>query len=262
MAGEHDGHRQRMRERFLAQGLAGFAPHEILELILFYAIPRANVNPLAHRLMDTFGSLHAVLEADAEDLMKVEGIGQNAAALISLFGQMDRELKKSRSAERKQLKNRSAAQRHCLGLLSGLRQEHLYLVCLNAQMEVLQNALIARGTLNEVQAYPRLVAEAALRANAHAVLLCHNHPGGSLIPSRADLDMTDALSRLLSSLDVMLADHIIVAGEETLSLVECGLLQHESSEAGLVTRVADPGGELLIRNRVLEVLNRKKKGNQ
>ena len=106
------------------------------------------------------------------------------------------------------------------------------------------------------------MAEAALRANAHAVLLCHNHPGGSLIPSRADLDMTDALSRLLSSLDVMLADHIIVAGEETLSLVECGLLQHESSEAGLVTRVADPGGELLIRNRVLEVLNRKKKGNQ
>lgn len=260
MAGEHDGHRQRMRERFIAQGLDGFAPHEILELILFYAIPRANVNPLGHRLIDSFGSLHAVLEADVEDLMKVEGVGQKTAALLSLFGHVDRELEKSRSAEKKKLNNRSSAQKHCLGLLAGLRQEHLYLVCLNAQMEVIQNALIARGTLNEVQAYPRMVAEAALRANAHAVVLCHNHPGGSVIPSLADLDMTAALSQLLQSLEVMLVDHVIVAGEQALSLVECGFLQHERSESGMRTRVADPGGELLIRNRVLEVL--KKKGSK
>ena len=260
MAGEHDGHRQRMRERFMAQGLEGFAPHEILELILFYAIPRANVNPLAHRLMEAFGSLHAVLEADAKDLMKVEGVGQSTAALLSLFGHVDRELEKSRSAEKKKLSNRSSAQKHCLGLLAGLRQEHLYLVCLNAQMEVVQNALIARGTLNEVQAYPRLVAEAALRANAHAVVLCHNHPGGSVIPSQADLEMTDALARLLQSLDVMLVDHVIVAGEEALSLVECGLLQHERSVGGMQTRVADPGGDVLIRSRVMEVL--KKKGSK
>lgn len=260
MAGEHDGHRQRMRERFAAQGLDGFAPHEILELILFYAIPRANVNPLAHRLMEAFGSLHAVLEAEPADLMKVEGIGERAASLLSLFGHVDRQLEKSRSASRKVLSNRLDAQRHCLGLLAGLRQEHLYLVCLNAQMEVVQNALIAKGTLNEVQAYPRMVAEAALRANAHAVVLCHNHPGGSLIPSQADLDMTGQLGNLLGSLEVMLVDHIIVAGEEALSLVECGLLTHESSRTGVVSHVADPGGELLIRRRVLEVL--KKKGNR
>ena len=82
MAGEHDGHRKRMRERFMEQGLAGFAPHEMLELILFYGIPRANVNPLAHRLMDTFGSLHGVLEADAKDLARVEGIGESTAQKI------------------------------------------------------------------------------------------------------------------------------------------------------------------------------------
>jgi len=260
MAGEHDGHRQRMRERFISQGLEGFAPHEILELILFYGIPRANVNPLAHRLLDTFGSLHSVLEADVRDLMKVEGIGERTAALLSLFGHVDRQLEKSRSAEKKTLINRAAAQKHCLGLLAGLREEHLYLVCLNAQMEVLQSALIAKGTLNEVQAYPRLVAEAALRANAHAVVICHNHPGGSVIPSQADLDMTDSLGWLLTSLDVTLIDHIIVAGEDALSLVECGLLQHEKSHSGMLTKVADPGGELLIRNRVMEVL--RKKGNK
>jgi len=259
MGGEHDGHRQRMRERFLAQGLEGFAPHEILELILYYAIPRVNVNPLAHRLIDTFGSLHAVLEADAGDLAKVEGVGPNAAALLSLFGHVDRELAKSRSAQKKKLHSRSEARKHCLGLLAGLRQEHLYLVCLNAQMEVIQNALIAKGTLNEVQAYPRMVAEAALRANAHAVVLCHNHPGGSVIPSQADLDMTASLGQLLHSLEVTLVDHITVAGEEALSMVECGLLEHQNTGDGMLARVADPGGELLIRRRVEE---RKRKGNQ
>ena len=259
MAEEHDGHRQRMRERFQAQGLAGFAPHEILELVLFYAIPRANVNPLAHRLMDTFGSLHAVLEADAKELTKVEGIGENAAVLLSLFGHVDRELEKSRSAQKKQLRNRADAQKHCMGLLAGLRQEHLYLVCMNAQMEVVQNALIAKGTLNEVQAYPRMVAEAALRANAHAVILCHNHPGGSVIPSQADLDMTASLGQLLHSLEVTLVDHITVAGEESLSMVECGLLEHQNTGGGMLARVADPGGELLIRKRVEE---RKRKENR
>ena len=84
MAGEHAGHRQRMRERFLAGGLEGFADHEVLELMLFYAIPQRNVNPLAHRLLDRFGTLHAVLEAPVEELMKVEGVGQYAALLSSL----------------------------------------------------------------------------------------------------------------------------------------------------------------------------------
>ena len=250
MNGEHQGHRQRMRERFQAQGLEGFADHEALELILYYAIPRINVNPLAHRLMDTFGSLHAVLEADVKDLMKVEGIGENAAVLLSLLGHVDRRLEKSRSAQKKMLRNRAEAKRHCMGLLAGLRQEHLYLVCLNAQMEVVHSVLIARGSLNEVHAYPRMVAEAALRANAHAVILCHNHPGGSVVPSQADLDMTASLGQILHSLDVMLTDHIIVAGEDALSLVECGLLQHQSQDGGVFTRVADPGGELLIRSRV------------
>jgi len=260
MAGEHDGHRKRMRDRFVTQGLDGFAPHEVLELILFYGIPRANVNTLAHRLMDTFGSLHGVLEADAKDLAKVEGIGEKTAVLLSLFGHVDRELEKSRSAARKRLKNRAAAQKHCLGLLAGLRQEHVYLVCLNAQMEVVQNALIAKGTLNEVQAYPRLVAEAALRANAHAVVLCHNHPGGAFFPSQADLEMTAALGKLLNELDVTLIDHIIVAGEDALSMVECDLLTHETSGGLMRAKVADPGGELLIRNKVLEALQ--KKGNK
>ena len=97
MAGEHAGHRQRMRERFRAGGLEGFADHEVLELMLFYAIPQRNVNPLAHRLLDRFGTLHAVLEAPVEELMKVEGVGQYAALLLSLFSHAARRLEMSLS---------------------------------------------------------------------------------------------------------------------------------------------------------------------
>lgn len=260
MPGEHAGHRQRMRRRFVEQGLEGFAPHEVLELMLMYAIPQKNVNPIAHRLMESFGSLHAVLEADVQELMKVDGVGEYAASLLSLFSHVDRRLEKSRGETRKHLKNREVCREHCRGLLSGLRQEHLYLVCLNAQMEVLNNALIAKGTINEVPAYPRLVAEAALRANAHAAVLCHNHPGGTAIPSRQDLEMTAALSKSLQALDVLLADHVIVAADEALSLVECGLMEHVTAPTGLITKVADSGGEVLIRRRVEEM--RKKKGTK
>lgn len=259
MAGEHSGHRQRMRERFAKQGLDGFAPHEILELILMYAIPQKDVNPIAHRLVERFGSLHAVLEADVSELVKVEGVGEYAAALLSLFSHVDRQLQRSRSEQKKRLTNRADCCQYCLSLLAGLRQEHLYLLCLNAQMEILQTALIAKGSLSEVAAYPRVVAEAALRSNAHSVVLCHNHPGGSVIPSQQDLDMTAALGRMLQGLEIPLVDHVVVAGEEVLSMVECRLLLHEQRGSALISRVADPGGEIMIGERVRQHMQKKGK---
>ena len=222
MAGEHAGHRQRMRERFCAQGLTGFAPHEVLELILFYAIPRQNVNPLAHRLIEHFGSLHGVLDAPVEELAKVEGVGQSAAALLSLFSKVSRELELSRETETEVVNNRIMAEEHCRRLLAGLKQEHLYAVCLNGQMQLISDVLIAKGTLSEVPAYPRLVVEAALRHNAHVVVLCHNHPGGQLAPSQADIESTYTLSHLLAGLGVILADHLIVCGNRVLSMSASG----------------------------------------
>ena len=247
MAGEHAGHRQRMRERFLTQGLAGFADHEVLELMLFYAIPQRNVNPLAHQLIDRFGSLHGVLDASVEELMQVDGVGQNAAALLSLFSHAARRLELSRETELEVMDNRLKAQNHCRKLLSGLKQEHLYAVCLNGQMQIIRDVLIATGTLSEVPAYPRLVVEAALRHNAHAVVLCHNHPGGSIIPSQQDVEMTRQLGMVLGGIGVILADHVIVAGGECLSMVRCGLMEHLTTDTTVKTRVADPAGETLIR---------------
>lgn len=250
MASEHAGHRGRMRERFQREGLDGFAPHEALELMLFYAIPQRNVNPLAHALLERFGSLHGVLDADWHELQRVEGVGEYAATLLCLFSQVAKRLERSRAGERETLRNRSEAERHCIRLLAGLRQEHFYAVCLNGQMQVLHDALIARGSISEVPAYPRLVADAVLRHNAHSVVLCHNHPGGSCVPSQGDMETTRRLGELLCGIEVVLADHIIVAGNEALSMVGCGLIQQDVGGAGVLTSVADSAGEVRIRHRL------------
>lgn len=250
MAGEHTGHRQRMRERFLAHGLDGFADHEVLELVLFYAIPQRNVNPLAHELLNRFGSLHNVLEAAPGDLAKVEGIGEYAATLLSLFSHTARRLAQSRERAGEPISNHGLAAKHAMRLLCGLRQEHFYAVCLNAQMRLIADELISRGSIDEAEIHPRLVAEAVLRRNAHAVVLCHNHPGGSLIPSEQDLAVTRLLGGMLEAMGVALADHIIVAGDEALSMFNCGLLMRESKQGRILTRVADPAGENVIRARL------------
>lgn len=255
MASEHAGHRQRMRERFLRQGLDGFAPHEILELLLFYAIPQKNVNPLAHSLIDRFGSLHGVLEASVEELMKVDGMGEYAATLISLMEPIARKLEESRAEKLTQLSNHRMAEEHCLRLLHGLRHECFYAVCLNGQMQIIHNALIAQGTLSEVQAYPRLVLDAVLRHNAHAVVLCHNHPGGQLAPSQADIDATAELEAALGHIGVALADHIIVANGNTLSMSAYGFIR--STSAGVSqTQAASSAGEVRIAHAMAK--NRRK----
>lgn len=239
-----------MRERFRNGGLDSFADHEVLELMLFYAIPQRNVNPLAHQLLEHFGSLHAVLEAPAEELCKLDGVGENAATLLNLFSHAAARLEKSRGRELVKLENRGMAERHCIQLFKGLKQEHFYVVCLDSQMRIISDVLINRGTLDEVHAYPRLAAEAVLRHNARAVILCHNHPGGSVVPSRQDVETTRQLAELFARLDVTLVDHTIVSGSKALSMAECGLILHDGNTDSLLSRVADGAGEILIRREL------------
>ena len=221
----HDGHRGRMRKRFAEEGLEGFAPHEVLELLLFYGRSRGNTNPIAHALLEKFGSLHGVLEADVEQLQQVEGIGEESATLISLVLPLFRKYGESVCSERKQITTLAEAQEYCRALLSGYRSEHFYCVSLSSKGEVLGCRLIAEGTLGEVAAYPRLIAETALNQNAHSVLLCHNHPGGNVQPSGEDVQTTKLLRQLLQMMDISLLDHIIVTEEATFSMAAAGLIK-------------------------------------
>jgi len=247
MAGEHAGHRQRMRERFQKHGLEGFAPHEVLELILFYAIPQRNVNPLAHRLIGHFRSLHRVLDASVEELQQVEGVGEYAATLLSLFSHTGRAMERSRYSSATRLGSYDQIADHCLGLLSGLDHEEFYVVCLNAQNDLIHDERIASGTVNSVNASPRLVLDALVKHKAAAVVLCHNHPSGSLVPSAQDMVLTRKLADLLTGIGMPLHDHVIVSRGHKLSMVACDLLKTAVTLSGIINSVADPAEEERIR---------------
>lgn len=252
-AHSHSGHRQRLRQRFCANGLNGFAPHEVLELLLGYAIPRQDVNPLAHQLMERYGSLHKVLEADVVDLQQMEGVGEYTAILLSLFPAVAKKCEESRTDRRERLDTRAQAEAHCIRLLKGYKEEHFFAVLLSGQMEVLADVLISRGSLSEVPSYPRVIVDYALRHNAHAVILCHNHPGGCAIPSAADIGATSRLKKTLETLEIRLIDHIVVAGQEAASMMTMNMLETFGGEVVVQNRAANSTGEVAIKRRMLQL---------
>lgn len=216
-----------MRERFRQEGLDGFADHEVLELLLFYGRARGDTNALAHELLDAFGSLKGVLEARPEQLMAVKGVGEEMATIISLMLPVFRRYAACVCREKKTITSRTEAKVYCRALLAGWRTERFYVICLGTSNQVLGQRRIAEGSLTDVPAYPRLVAETALNYNAHMVLLCHNHPSGLCEPSPEDLETTRRLFDLLTRLNVVLLDHIIVSSEEEYSMAEHGVISHE-----------------------------------
>ena len=218
----HEGHRQRLRARFRREGFENFAPHEVLELLLFYTRARGNVNPLAHKLLETFGTLKGVLEAPVEQLMAVEGVGEETASLLALTVPLFRRYELCQCEEKRKLKHYSDVEDYCRALLTGLRKERFYVICVSTQMKVLGQRIIAEGDLSEVMAYPRMVVETALNQNAYGVILCHNHPGGEALPSIGDVDVTRDLEALLAKLGIGLMDHIIVADGRTYSMIQHG----------------------------------------
>ena len=229
----HDGHRKRLRERYRQEGLDNFAPHEVLELLLFYARARGDVNPLAHRLLETFGSLRGVLEAPVEHLCTVDGVGEETATLLSMMVPMFRRYEMCLCEEQQMLNYYADMTDFCSGLLKGLRKERFYVICLSAQMRVLGYRMIAEGSIAEVPAYPRMVVETALNQNAYAVVLCHNHPSGEAMPSRGDVEITRNLESILAKLGIALIEHLIVADEQIYSMIrhddyQCSILNVDS----------------------------------
>ena len=222
-ANPNAGHRGRLRERFREhQGFDGFSEHEILELLLTYGSPRKDTKMLAKTLLDTYGNLKGVFEARPEQLMGVEGVGEAQATLISMMLPLTRECLKCEMINPRQIGNRHELELYCKGMQMGKRIEEFWVICVNAQCRVLGQRKISAGSLSEVSAYPRLVMETVLAYNAHSVFFCHNHPGGTCAPSAEDIATTLQLQRLLSGVDVMVLDHMIVAGGSTYSMAQHG----------------------------------------
>ena len=213
----------RLRERLLSEhGFDNFDDTDILSTVLSYAPGTKDTPALVARLLDAFGSLRAILEARPEQLMQVQGMNTTRASLISLMVPMARVWRRCWMEAPDRIGNSREAENYCLSLLCGERVENFFVIAVNASCKVLGKRRIATGSLSEVSAYPRLVMETALNYNAHSVLLCHNHPGGTCAPSPEDISSTIQLQRLLNGVGVLVLDHVIVAGDRTYSMIQHG----------------------------------------
>lgn len=227
MAGIHDGHRQRMRARFFQHGLDSFAPHEVLELVLYYAVPRGDVNPLAHELIDRFGSLSAVLDAPYEELCRIKNVGPGVAGLLKLIPQVSRCYLISKENDNALLNDAQKAGQYMIPRFYARRDESVYMICLDARSKVLNCREMFRGSVNAAGVSVRKIVENALNYNATGVILAHNHTSGVALPSREDIETTRRIRIALEAVDIQLLDHIIVAGEDFVSLADSGILRNE-----------------------------------
>lgn len=220
----HKGHRQRVKERYLKEGLDNFADHQILELLLFYAIPMKDTNKLAHQMIKEYGSLALLLEAHPQEIAQRCGVTENVAILVSMIPPVSRRYSKGKWGDRPVLDSSQRAGEYASTLFTGKIYEVFYLICLDTQNRVIHAVQVHEGTINEAPVYPRIIVETALRHQAHNVILAHNHPGGSLKPSKADIDVTQRIKTALEPIDIKVIDHIVVAGDKSISFAEKGLI--------------------------------------
>ena len=206
----HQGHREKMRQRFLKSGLESFADHEALELLLYYAIPRQDTNPIAHRLLERYGSLSAVLSAPAEDLKKVEGIGRKARL--------------SDAAQSRAMTDVETVGAYLLERYAGETHEVVYQLCLDRKGKLLSCKRLNDGGASSASLDIRKVVENAILTSASTVILAHNHPSGIALPSDDDCAATTQAVQALQTIGVVLADHIIVADDDFVSMAQSGYL--------------------------------------
>ena len=222
----HAGHRQRLRKKFLQQGADSLEPHELLELLLFYAVPRANTNPTAHQLLRQFGSLKNVLSAPVEDLVRVEGLGESSALLITLVARLYcRAMVDSMEEDRDILDTTERLGRYFVALLAAEPREVMYQLSLDAKGRLLKRFKVNEGCTAGVDFDVRKIVINAISSNASMAVLAHNHPSGIALPSDEDCTGTEAVREALDVVGVKLVDHIIVADNDFVSFRESRLLR-------------------------------------
>lgn len=218
----HGGHRQRLKNRFLEEGLEHFDDHQVLELLLFYCIPRQDTNPIAHALLDHFGSLSQVMEAPPSELQKIPGMGEASAAFLSLINSFTRYYQVNRASSLVILNTLEQCGSYLMPFFYGRRNETVYLLCLDAKCKVLCCKEVGEGSVNSASVPIRRIVEMALGANATSAILAHNHPSGLAFPSDEDQLTTRQLAIALAAVDITLVDHMIIADDEFVSLRQSG----------------------------------------
>lgn len=216
----HNGHRERMRQRFLKDGLANFESHEVLEMLLYYCIPRGNTNVMAHQLIDRYKTIGNVLQASPKELQTFEGIGEKAAFFLSLLNQANRYINVEQATQADILYDIEDYGKYLEHLFDGMNHEAVYLLCLDAKRMVLGYHKVSEGSLTSTSLPIRSIVDIALTSNAASVILAHNHPGGLAIPSEEDREITLHLANVLRSVEVTLVDHVIFSGKDYISMMQ------------------------------------------
>lgn len=229
----HEGHRLRVKQRYMEEGLDNFKEHEALEMLLFYCLSRKDTNELAHSLLDEFGNLPAVLAATPAQLANVAGIGEGTALFLSFINDFNRYTQvRKKEMECSALLSVEQCGEYLYPKFLGRRNEVVYLVCLDSKCKILGCKFLGEGSVNSAAVPIRRIVEHALNMNASTVVLAHNHPSGVALPSTDDVHTTRVLASALQAVDVLLADHIVFSDDEFVSMRQSNCFSGECVLSG------------------------------
>ncbi len=220
--GIHSGHRERMKQRFRESGLDGFHDVNVLEMLLFYVIPRQDTNPLAHALLEEFGSLEGVLDAGYEELLEVPGVGESVATFLRLFPSVCKRYIRGKQMKKIPYTTLEQLEDFVIPMFTFDMEETLYMICMDSGNHVTFCDVIGQGNEDSIYVDPKQVVRLAMKRRAERVVLAHNHPSGVAAPSVSDISLTNTLKDSLALFNIELMDHFIVAGETCASLRKHG----------------------------------------
>ena len=228
---DSQGHRERIKEKFLKNGIDGFAEYEILELLLTYCIPRKDTKPIAKELLNKFKSLDNVFKADFDKLSAVDGLGKNSIAFLKLIGDLPSiiykdELKNKKLVDKETLKisNKDVLLKYLRNKIGYEEIEKFYVLYLSSSNEVIEFEENSVGTLDRSSVYPREIYKKIINLNAKSIILAHNHPSDNITPSKCDIELTNEIARGLKNFGALLIEHIIITKNSYFSFLEEGLI--------------------------------------
>lgn len=223
----HTGHRKRMRSRFMRDGnFDNFEYHEILEMLLYYSVKRADTNALAHKMINSFGSFHALLDASVQEIMDTCGVSESTAFIVGMIPHLAKRYMDSRNEEYYVINSKNDAFRLLQPMSMGEIRERLYLVCLDGSHKVIKLTQMAQGTVNGTSVQVDRLLEILIKHKAAYAIIAHNHPGNTMKPSSDDIAATNKIKNAFDIINVILLDHIILCGDKCYSFAQnrlCGL---------------------------------------
>jgi DNA repair protein RadC len=219
----YQGHRERMKKKLLRDG-SGLLDYELLETMLFFAIPRRDTKALAKRLLQRFRTIRGIIFADSAELLNIDGVGTVTIGLLIMIRELFARVCRENISGQVTITSSGQVIDYYKNILGALKKEQLRVMFLNNRNKLLADDVLQTGTVNQTAIYPREIIQRALEHGASGMIMVHNHPGGDPHPSRQDIIMTETIRDIAQRLDIQLLDHVIIGKNESKSLKELGLM--------------------------------------